>query len=105
LSWHWVTPRLHQDGPDVGLLEELSVSYESNFFLNSGPLGRLFVLGGITGLMISPRLYLRDGGASADDLKNFPVDLKRKLIVLHWSTGFFLLVLFGLFAVDEFVLG
>jgi hypothetical protein len=75
------------------------------FFLNSGPLGRLFVLGGITGLMISPRLYLRDGGASADDLKNFPVDLKRKLIVLHWSTGFFLLVLFGLFAVDEFVLG
>jgi hypothetical protein len=74
-------------------------------FLNSGPWGRLFVLGGITGLMISPRLYLRDGGASADDLKNFPVDLKRKLIVLHWSTGFFLLVLFGLFAVDEFVLG
>ena len=73
-------------------------------FKDGGPSGRLFVQGAIMGLMTTPRLYLRDGGASADDLKNFPVDLKRKLIVLHWSTGFFLLVLFGLFAVDEFVL-
>jgi len=73
-------------------------------FKDGGPSGRLFVQGAIMGLMTTPRLYLRDGGASAEDLKNFPADLKRKLIVLHWSTGFFLLVLFGLFAVDEFVL-
>jgi hypothetical protein len=71
-------------------------------FKNGGPGGRLFVLGAIMGLMTVPRLYLRDGGASAEDLKNFPVDLKRKLIVLHWAGGMFLLVMCGMVAVDEF---
>ena len=73
-------------------------------FKNGGPGGRLFVLGAIMGLMTVPRLYLRDGGASAEDLKNFPADLKRKLIVLHWAGGMFLLVMCGMVAVDKFVL-
>ncbi|MDY7563567.1 hypothetical protein QN400_00870 [Pseudomonas sp. RTC3] len=71
-------------------------------FKNGGPAGRLFVLGAIMGLMTVPRLYLRDGGASAEDLKSFPADLKRKLIVLHWGGCVPLLVLFGMVAVVEF---
>jgi hypothetical protein len=71
-------------------------------FKNGGPGGRLFVLGAIMGLMTVPRLYLRDGGASAEDLKSFPSDLKRKLIVLHWGGCVPLLVLFGMVAVVEF---
>jgi hypothetical protein len=71
-------------------------------FKNGGPGGRLFVLGAIMGLMTVPRLYLRDGGASAADLKSFPADLKRKLIVLHWGGCVPLLVLFGMVAVVEF---
>ena len=71
-------------------------------FKNGGPGGRLFVLGAIMGLMTVPRLYLRDGGASAEDLKGFPSDLKRKLIVLHWGGCVPLLVLFGMVAVVEF---
>ena len=71
-------------------------------FKNGGLGGRLFVLGAIMGLMTVPRLYLRDGGASAEDLKNFPADLKRKLIVLHWGSCVPLLVLFGMVAVVEF---
>ncbi len=69
-------------------------------FKNGGPWGRLFVLGAIMGLMTSPRLYLRDGGASAEDLKNFPSSLKHKLIVLHWVGWGGVLLLFGLFALD-----
>ena len=71
-------------------------------FKDGGPSGRLFVQGAIMGLMTTPRLYLRDGGASAEDLKNFPADLKRKLIILQWTSWIILLVMFGLFAVDEF---
>jgi hypothetical protein len=71
-------------------------------FKDGGPSGRLFVQGAIMGLMTTPRLYLRDGGASAEDLKNFPADLKRKLIVLHWGSCVPLLVLFGMVAVVEF---
>jgi hypothetical protein len=65
-------------------------------FKNGGPGGRLFVLGAIMGLMTVPRLYLRDGGASAEDLKNFPADLKRKLIILHRTGWVLLLVMCGL---------
>jgi hypothetical protein len=65
-------------------------------FKNGGPGGRLFVLGAIMGLMTVPRLYLRDGGASAEDLKNFPADLKRKIIILHRTGWVLLLVMCGL---------
>jgi hypothetical protein len=71
-------------------------------FKDGGPSGRLFVQGAIMGLMTVPRLYLRDGGANAEDLKSFPVDLKRKLIVLHWGGCVPLLVLLGMVAVVEF---
>jgi hypothetical protein len=54
------------------------------------------------GLMTTPRLYLRDGGASAEDLKNFPADLKRKLIILHRTGWVLLLVMCGLAAVAKF---
>jgi hypothetical protein len=65
-------------------------------FKNGGPSGRLFVQGAIMGLMTTPRLYLRDGGASAEDLKNFPADLKRKIIILHRTGWVLLLVMCGL---------
>ena len=51
-------------------------------------------------LPTASRFYLRDGGASSEDLKNFPARLKRKLIVVHWGGVSFLLILFGLWAVD-----
>jgi hypothetical protein len=69
------------------------------FLINTGPWGRLIVLGAITGLMITPRIHLRIGGASAEDLNNFPADLKRKLIVLYWTIGILVLAMCGLAAV------
>lgn len=70
-------------------------------FRNGGPWGNMFLLGVIMGVMTTPRLYLRDGGACAEDLKNFPVDLKRKLIALQWAGWGLLLVMFGLVAAAE----
>jgi hypothetical protein len=74
------------------------------FLINAGPWGRLHVLGVMMGLMITPRIFLRDGGANAEDLKNFPADLKRKLIVLHWFGWGALLIVGGVVAVDELIL-
>jgi len=68
---------------------------------HGGPWGNMFLLGAIMGVMTTPRLYLRDGGASAEDLKGFPADLKRKLIILQWTGWGLLLVMFGLVAIAE----
>jgi hypothetical protein len=70
-------------------------------FRNGGPWGNMFLLGAIMGVMTTPRLYLRDGGACAEDLKSFPADLKRKLVTLQWTGWGLLLVMFGLAAVAE----
>lgn len=70
-------------------------------FRNGGPWGNMFLLGAIMGVMTTPRLYLRDGGACAEDLKNFPINLKRKLITLQWIGWGLLLIMFGLVAIAE----
>lgn len=70
-------------------------------FRNGGPWGNMFLLGAIMGVMTTPRLYLRDGGACAEDLENFPADLKRKLVILQWTGWGLLLVMVGLTAVAE----
>jgi hypothetical protein len=72
------------------------------FLINTGPWGRLHVFGLIMGLMVMPHFFLRDGGVSAEDLKNFPVDLKRKLVILQWASWVLLLVMCGIAAVAEF---
>ena len=64
---------------------------------NAGPWGNMLLLSAIMGVMTTPKIYLRDGGANAEDLKNFPADLKQKLIVLQWTGWGLLLVMFGLF--------
>lgn len=70
-------------------------------FRNGGPWGNMFVLGAIMGVMTTPRLYLRDGGACVEDLKNFPVSLKRKLLILQWTGWALLLAMVGLVATAE----
>lgn len=70
-------------------------------FRNGGPWGNMLLLGAIMGVMTTPRLYLRDGGACSDDLMNFPADLKRKLVILQWTGWGLLLVMFGLAAAIE----
>lgn len=70
-------------------------------FRNGGPWGNMFLLGAIMGVMTTPRLYLRDGGACAQDLENFPTELKRKLIILQLTGWGLLLVMFGLTAAAE----
>ncbi|MFW0758159.1 hypothetical protein ACN1C3_26135 [Pseudomonas sp. H11T01] len=71
-------------------------------FKNGGPWGRLFLLGAIMGVVTTPRIYLRDEGASTEDLKSFPAHLKRKLVVLQWADWGLLFVMCGLATVVTF---
>ncbi|MGY2186338.1 hypothetical protein [Pseudomonas sp. SDO5591_S426] len=70
--------------------------------MNGGPWGRLILLGRIMGVVTMPGIYLRDGGANADDLKSFPTDLKLKLAIMQWTGWGLSLLMFGLAAVGEF---
>jgi len=74
------------------------------FLLNAGPRGRLYVLGKVMGLMTMPGVFLRDGGAAAEDLKNFPTDLRRQLVALQWTGWILLLVSIGMGVIAQFEL-
>lgn len=61
---------------------------------NEGPWGRLFVLGGIVGVIKAPGVYIPDGGACAEDIAKFPEELKARLIALYKVGGCFTWALF-----------
>ena len=51
---------------------------------HGGPWGRLLLIGGISGVLTFPGPYLKRGELCAEDLKDFPITLKRKLVVMQW---------------------
>lgn len=53
-------------------------------------------------LMVMPGIALRKGIVSTEDLKAFPADLKRKLIVMQWVGWGPLLVMYGLAVYAKF---
>jgi hypothetical protein len=71
------------------------------FLIRAGILGRLHIFGLMMGLMVMPGIFLRKGGVSAEDLKSFPADLKRTLVVMQWVNWGLLLVALGLFVVIQ----
>lgn len=45
---------------------------------------RWYLLAGIAGVMIYPKLSIRFGAVDAEDLRNFPPRLRRRLLVTAW---------------------
>ncbi|MCF4994634.1 hypothetical protein GIW70_21565 [Pseudomonas syringae] len=60
---------------------------------HGGPWGKLLLVGGISGIVTFPNFYLKRGELSSEDLTNFPIALKRKLVTLQWSLIGLLLVM------------
>lgn len=52
---------------------------------NTGPWGKLQLVGSACVLLTFPRFYIRHGILNAEDFANFPYPLKRKLVALQWS--------------------
>ncbi|WP_092315778.1 hypothetical protein [Pseudomonas saponiphila] len=49
-----------------------------------GPWGILLLVGGVTSIVTFPRVYLKHGDVSVEDLINFPRKLKNNFAVLQW---------------------
>lgn len=70
---------------------------------SGGPLGKLLLVGGISGIVTFPGIYLKHGGVSIQDLNQFPAPLKRKLARLQWSAIGLLSCMFLLWAIGMYM--
>ncbi|MBV7512915.1 hypothetical protein [Pseudomonas sp. PDM25] len=61
---------------------------------HAGPWGKLLLVGGISGIVTFPGIYLKHGGVSIEDLNSFPAPLKKKLAVLQWGVILLLAAMF-----------
>lgn len=68
---------------------------------DGGPWGKLMLVGWIAGVLAFPSYYLRRGEADIKDLNNFPVRLRKKLIVLKWSSIVLLIAMIVLFVLRK----
>ncbi|MGH8386415.1 MAG: hypothetical protein ACRESJ_13110 [Pseudomonas sp.] len=66
-----------------------------------GPWGKLLLIGWIASALTSPRYYLKHGSLSIDDLANFPVSLRRRLVVTKWTATLLLAAMLLLFVLRE----
>jgi len=81
----------------LGYLKNCPAVLIKKVFMDSGPMGRLFVLGGVINVLRTPELFFKDGGADPGDLEAFPKGIKKKLLLLERFAWFFFLMLMGLF--------
>lgn len=68
-----------------------------------GPLGKLLLIGGISGIVTFPRLYLKHGGVSAQDLNALPPCLKRKLATMQWTLWGLIVLMVLLFLYGRYI--
>jgi hypothetical protein len=72
--------------------------------LKLGLSGKMYVFAGISAVLMMPHRMIRIGGASAEDIANFPPDLRRKIIWLQWGGMTMLLIMSVLWLIIEFEL-
>ncbi len=68
-----------------------------------GPIGRLLMLGEATGIVRKPKLYLKNSSADPDDVKNFPPELKRLLVIQYNFIGVPVIAMFVLWGVGAYM--
>lgn len=56
-----------------------------SFYDQAGPWGKLILVVSISGIITFPNFHMKHGGINADDIRNFPAHLKRKLVILQWA--------------------
>ena len=87
--WIWIAIALHMAYTKMDLILQLlknsSAVRERAFLNNSGPWGKLLLIGGVSSIVTFPGFFLKRGGISTEDLANLPLPTKRKLVALHWS--------------------
>lgn len=85
----------------LGCLKNCSIVGTYSPLKYGGPWGKLMLIGWIAGLFTFPEYYLKRGEASAEDLNNFPVDLRKKLVMLKMASFVLMAALVVLFVLRE----
>ena len=85
----------------LGCLKNCSIVRTHSPLKYGGPWGKLMLIGWIAGLFTFPEYYLKRGEASAEDLNNFPVDLRKKLVMLKMASFVLMAALVILFVLRE----
>jgi len=84
----WIGVALHMAYTKMGLMLELLNNCSAVMIRaplrHGGPWGKLLLVGGISGIVTFPGIYLKHGGVSTEDLEKMPKQLKRKLKLLQW---------------------
>ena len=62
-----------------------SSSMTSATQIHSGPYGKLQLDGGVSFVVTFPQFFLKHGILNAEDVRNFPLRLRRKLVALQWA--------------------
>ena len=62
-----------------------SSSITSATHRHSGPYGKMQLVGGISFVVTFPRFFLKHGILDAEDNRNLPLHLRRKLVALQWG--------------------
>ncbi|WP_223457744.1 MULTISPECIES: hypothetical protein [unclassified Pseudomonas] len=62
-----------------------SASITSATHRHSGPYGKMQLVGGISFVVTFPRFFLKHGILDAEDIRNLPLHLRRKLVALQWG--------------------
>lgn len=60
-------------------------------------------MGSVVGVIAWPVMYIRDGGASIEDINNVPRGLRRKLVVWYRAGAVLLGVLLLLWSVGQYM--
>ncbi|MDU7557308.1 MAG: hypothetical protein E7K65_05520, partial [Pseudomonas sp.] len=69
----------------LGLLRNCSFIDSLAKFKQGGLWGKLLLVGSVSGVVTFPGLYIRRGIVDAEDIRRFPVQLKRRLVFLQWA--------------------
>ena len=71
--------------------------------MGKDPFGRLFMMGTIAGVLLTPKLYLKDGGADPDDIEKFPKQLKTIIAIQYGLVVFTGSSMFALWGVGKYM--
>jgi hypothetical protein len=71
--------------------------------MGKDPFGRLFMMGTIAGVLLTPKFYLKDGGADPDDIAKFPKHLKRVIAIQYGLLVLAGTLMFALWGIGKYM--
>lgn len=87
----------------LGCLKNCSLIANLAQFKRGGLWGRLLLVGSISGVVTFSGFYIRRGSVDIEDIRRFPVQLKRRLVFLQWAGIVLLSLLFLLVFISRVV--